>query len=108
LPTANRFSHGTFGFLSGFADGTSIAKVDDRPPTTGMIMSVAQALSPARADSETVIDAALPKFVEEVSSRAWPRCEPASTHFELGASADYRPTAVMAKRYTPKYGVRKE
>jgi hypothetical protein len=40
--------------------------------------------------------------------RAWPRCEPASTHFELGASADYRPTAVMAKRYTPRYGVRKE
>ena len=43
---------------------------------------------------------------DEPSSRAWPRCEPASTHFELGASADYRPTAVMAKRYSPRYGVR--
>jgi hypothetical protein len=41
-------------------------------------------------------------------ARAWPRCEPALTHFELGASSDYRPTAVMAKRYTPRYGVRKE
>ena len=42
-------------------------------------------------------------------SRSWrPRCEPALTHFELGASSEYRPTAVMAKRYTPRYGVRKE
>jgi hypothetical protein len=40
--------------------------------------------------------------------RAWPRCEPGSTHFELGASSDYRPTAVMAKRYTPRCGARKE
>ncbi len=40
--------------------------------------------------------------------RTWPRCEPASTHFELGASTEYRPTAVMAKRFTPRYGVRKE
>jgi hypothetical protein len=41
-------------------------------------------------------------------ARAWPRCEPALTHFELGASSENRPTAVMAKRYTPRYGVRKE
>lgn len=41
-------------------------------------------------------------------ARAWPRCEPALTHFELGASSESRPTAVMAKRYTPRYGVRKE
>jgi hypothetical protein len=40
--------------------------------------------------------------------RTWPRCEPALTHFELGASSELRPTAVMAKRYTPRYGVRKE
>jgi hypothetical protein len=40
--------------------------------------------------------------------RQWPRCEPAFTHFELGASSELRPTAVMAKRYTPRYGVRKE
>jgi hypothetical protein len=40
--------------------------------------------------------------------RSWPRCEPAFTHFELGASSELRPTAVMAKRYTPRYGVRKE
>jgi hypothetical protein len=40
--------------------------------------------------------------------RAYPRCEPAFTHFELGALQDDRPTAVMAKRYTPRYGVRKE
>jgi hypothetical protein len=41
-------------------------------------------------------------------SRMWPRCELGSTHFELGASSDYRPTTVVAKRYTPKWGVRKE
>lgn len=40
--------------------------------------------------------------------RTWPRCEPAFTHFELGASSELRPTALMAKRYTPRYGVRKE
>ena len=34
--------------------------------------------------------------------------EPAFTHFELGASSELRPTALMAKRYTPRYGVRKE
>jgi hypothetical protein len=45
---------------------------------------------------------------DEPSSRAWPRCEPASTHFELGSSSDYQPTAVMAKRYTPKFGARRE
>jgi hypothetical protein len=39
---------------------------------------------------------------------SWPRYEPGFTHFELGASADSRPTAVMAKRYTPRYGVRQE
>jgi hypothetical protein len=41
-------------------------------------------------------------------TRAWPRYDAASTHFELGASSDYAPTAVMAKRYAPRYGVRKE
>jgi len=41
-------------------------------------------------------------------SRAWPRCEPGFTHFELGASVDVRPTATMAKRYTPRPGVRKD
>ena len=41
-------------------------------------------------------------------SRTWPRCEPALTHFELGASSDYRPITLRAKRYTPRYGVRKE
>jgi hypothetical protein len=91
-----------------FSNGTSIATVGDRPSTTGTIMNIAENPSPAGADSGTVTDAALRPFVEESSSRAWPRCEPASTHFELGASADYRPTAVMAKRYTPKYGARKE
>jgi len=40
--------------------------------------------------------------------RSWPRCEPALTHFELGATSDYRPTALMAKRFTPRYGARKE
>lgn len=40
--------------------------------------------------------------------RSFPRCEPAFTHYELGASQEYRPTAVIAKRYTPRYGVRKE
>jgi hypothetical protein len=100
--------HGTLGFVSGFGDGTSIAKADGCSSTTGTNMNIAKNPSPARADFGTVIDAALPPFVEETSARAWPRCEPASTHFELGVSADYRPTAVMAKRYTPKYGVRKE
>ena len=41
-------------------------------------------------------------------SRMWPRCELGFTHFELGASSDYRPTTVVAKRYTPKWGVRKD
>ena len=41
-------------------------------------------------------------------SRTWPRYEPALTHFELGASSEYRPVTLMAKRYTPRYGVRKE
>jgi len=41
-------------------------------------------------------------------SRPWPRCEPALTHFELGASSEYQPTSVLAKRYTPRYGIRKE
>ena len=45
---------------------------------------------------------------ESGDSRPWPRCEPALTHFELGASSEYRPTNVMAKRYTPRYGTRKE
>jgi hypothetical protein len=45
---------------------------------------------------------------ETDESRTWPRYEPALTHFELGASSDYRPTTVPAKRYTPRYGVRKE
>ena len=40
--------------------------------------------------------------------RQWPRCEPGFTHFELGASDDYRPTTVLAKRYTPKIGAGKE
>ncbi len=34
--------------------------------------------------------------------RSFPRCEPALTHFELGASQDSRPTAALAKRYTPR------
>ncbi len=41
-------------------------------------------------------------------SRTWPRCEPGFTHFELGASSDYQPTAIIAKRYTPRPGVEKE
>jgi hypothetical protein len=41
-------------------------------------------------------------------SRTWPRCELGSTHFELGASSDQVTTIVLAKRYTPKLGVRKE
>jgi hypothetical protein len=40
--------------------------------------------------------------------RPWPRCEPALTHFELGASLEYRPVTLTAKRYTPRYGIRKE
>jgi hypothetical protein len=51
-------------------------------------------------------DATLRRRPDE--SRTWPRCEPAFTHFELGASSESRPTTVLAKRYTPRYGVRKE
>lgn len=40
--------------------------------------------------------------------RTWLRYEPALTHFELGASSEIRPTTVPARRYTPRYGVRKE
>lgn len=41
-------------------------------------------------------------------SRMWLRYEPALTHFELGASSEMQPTTVPARRYTPRYGVRKE
>ncbi len=71
-------------------------------------MNIAKIPSPARPDAGSAVDATLPHAWDEPSSRAWPRCEPASTHFELGASADYRPTAVMAKRYSPRYGVPKD
>jgi len=50
-----------------------------------------------------------PRLRNPDDARSWrPRCEPAFTHFELGASSDYRPATVLAKRYTPRYGVRKE
>jgi len=49
-----------------------------------------------------------PRLRNRDDARTWPRCEPALTHFELGASPENRPTALMAKRYTPRYGVRKE
>jgi hypothetical protein len=49
-----------------------------------------------------------PRLRNRDDARAWPRCEPALTHFELGASPENQPTALMAKRYTPRYGVRKE
>jgi hypothetical protein len=51
-------------------------------------------------------DAAAPRRSDQ--RRPWPRCEPALTHFELGASSEYRPTTLSAKRYTPRYGIRKE
>ena len=41
-------------------------------------------------------------------SRAWPRCESGYTHYELGASTDSDPTAVMAQRYTLHFGAREE
>jgi hypothetical protein len=40
--------------------------------------------------------------------RSFPRCELAFMHFELGAPQDSRPTAALAKRSTPRNGVRKE
>lgn len=44
-----------------------------------------------------------------VPTRAFPRCEPAFMHYELGASQQGgRSTAEMAKRYTPQHGARKE
>jgi hypothetical protein len=92
----------------GFADGTSIAIVEDCPPSNGISMNIAKIPSPARADEASAVEATSPREGDEPSSRAWPRCEPASTHFELGASADYRPAAVMAKRYSPRYGVPKD
>jgi hypothetical protein len=49
-----------------------------------------------------------PRLRNRDDARAWPRCEPALTHFELGASPENRPTALRVKRYTPRYGVRKE
>jgi hypothetical protein len=42
------------------------------------------------------------------SRRAWPRYAPASTHFELGEGSEDRSTGVIARRYTPRYGVRKD
>jgi hypothetical protein len=59
---------------------------------------------PSRADVSNGSGARLRNASD---TRAFPRCEPAYTHFELGASSEQRPTAGMAKRYTPRYGVRK-
>jgi hypothetical protein len=99
---------GTIGFISGFGDGTSIAILEDCPLSNGISMSIAKVPSPARADAASAVEATSPHEWDEPSSRAWPRCEPASTHFELGASADYRSAAVIAKRYSPRYGVPKD
>lgn len=49
-----------------------------------------------------------PQLRNRDDARSWPRCEPAFTHFELGASSENQPTALATKRYTPRYGVRKE
>lgn len=49
-----------------------------------------------------------PQLRNRDDARSLPRCEPAFTHFELGASSENRPTALTTKRYTPRYGVRKE
>jgi hypothetical protein len=57
---------------------------------------------------QTAVDGGWRPRHPDESSRAWPRYEPGFTHFELGESSDYRPTAVMAKRYTPRQGVRKD
>jgi hypothetical protein len=41
-------------------------------------------------------------------ARAWPRYEPAFTHFELGDSPEYRRTPLTAKRFTPRHGAGKD
>jgi hypothetical protein len=71
-------------------------------------MSITPRLSSSRAAAGTPVDAPFAHFDGEASPRAWPRCEPASTHFELGASADYRADPRTARRYSPKYGVPKD
>jgi len=46
-----------------------------------------------------------PHLPRTAPARAWPRCEPASTHFELGIGADYEHPAPTATRYVRKYHV---
>jgi hypothetical protein len=67
------------------------------------------AKKPARAPQSKIEirDRRMPG-VPSLPSRAWPRCESGYTHYELGTSADSVPTAVMAQRYTPRFGVREE
>jgi hypothetical protein len=58
-------------------------------------------------DAPNRTEAVTPRPRNSDETRTWPRYEPAFTHFELGAPSEYQPTAVMAKRYTPRYGARK-
>lgn len=67
-----------------------------------MAMNIIPSKPPGTVTPETTIDAAWPQPSSEILARKWPRCEPASTHFELGASEDYRPTAILSQRCTPK------
>jgi hypothetical protein len=73
-----------------------------------MPMNITPRLPSSRTPSATPVDAPLTAIGDEPAPRAWPRCEPASTHFELGASADARAGAQTANRYRPNYGVPKD
>ena len=69
-----------------------------------------QATEPAARNAQPAADrgARQAPGASYAPSRAWPRCESGYTHYELGASTNSYPTAVMAQRYTPRLGVREE
>jgi hypothetical protein len=86
-----------------FLDGTPIANRfgsfrHELPMPSDTQRSVDRASSVDRAASSRNADEA----------RAWPRYEPAFTHFELGDSPDYRRTPLMARRFTPRQGAGKD
>lgn len=83
-------------------DGTSLANFAGSDPTDN---DVRPNMKPSVDRVSNEHDGSRARHFD---SREWPRFEPAFTHFELGASTASLPTAVMAKRYTPRYGVRKE
>ena len=72
-----------------------------------LVMNIGLTSAGSVVAAATTIDQAEPhpRLPPTASARAWPRCEPASTHFELGVGADYEHPAPAATRYVRKYHV---